>query len=209
MARLSSREKCLEFFASTGVYSPRNARFSQTKTLRPTVQLSRKDLSWLFRKPIAKRQPSKPELKSITPNMRIPSDETAYSSRTTPIWRKPRASISFSTTAIWGMGLWVAVAAGVAILLLDQVAVAVLLWTARCASEFRLQMAALDPAGHGVRVDPQRLCKTVGGVEAPVVLETHSFQLEVNSSYRARVSGSLQLQTDSLIAHPRIPGQNR
>ena len=78
------------------------------------MQLSRKLLSWLFLRPIAKRQPSKPELRSITPNMRIPSDETAYSSRTTPIWRNPRASISFSTTAIWGMGLWVAVAAGVA-----------------------------------------------------------------------------------------------
>ena len=57
--------------------------------------------------------PSKPELRSITPNIFMPSDETAYSSRTTPIWRKLRASISFSTTAIWGMGLWVAVAAGV------------------------------------------------------------------------------------------------
>ena len=73
-----------------------------------------KILSWLFRRPIAKRHPSKPELKSITPNMRIPSADTAYSSCTTPIWRKPSASISFSTTAIWGMGLWVAVAAGVA-----------------------------------------------------------------------------------------------
>src|SRR5208337_2225978 len=38
---------------------------------RPTVQLSRKLLSWLFRKPMAKRHPSKPELKSITPNIRI------------------------------------------------------------------------------------------------------------------------------------------
>ena len=75
---------------------------------------SRKLLSWLFRKPMAKRQPSKPELRSITPNIRIPSAETAYSSRTTPIWRKPSASISFSTTAIWGMGLWVAVPTGVA-----------------------------------------------------------------------------------------------
>jgi hypothetical protein len=44
----------------------------------PTVQLSRKDLSWLFRKPMAKRHPSKPELRSITPSMRIPSDETAF-----------------------------------------------------------------------------------------------------------------------------------
>src|SRR5208337_5647302 len=94
------------------------------------------------------------------------------------------------------------------ILLLDQVAVAVLLWASRCASEFGLQMAALDPAGHGVRVDPQRLRKTVGGVETPVMLEPHPLQLEVDSGYRTRVSGSLQLETDSLIAHPRIPRQN-
>jgi len=51
--------------------------------------------------------------KSITPNIRIPSAETAYSSRTTPIWRKLSASISFSTTSIWGIGWWVAVAAGI------------------------------------------------------------------------------------------------
>ena len=72
------------------------AYFSHTKTLRPTVQRSRKLLSWLLRRPMANRQPSKPEVKSITPNMRIPSDDTAYSSRPTPIWRKPSASISFS-----------------------------------------------------------------------------------------------------------------
>src|SRR5664279_5268790 len=47
------------------------------------------------------------------------------------------------------------------ILLLDQVAVAVLLRASCRASEFGLQMAALDPARHGVRVDPQRLRKTV------------------------------------------------
>jgi hypothetical protein len=51
------------------------------------------------------RQPSKPELRSITPNIFIPLDDTAYSSRTTPIWWKLRASISFSTTAMCGMGL--------------------------------------------------------------------------------------------------------
>src|SRR6516225_10088239 len=75
---------------------------------------SRNDLSWLFLRPIANRHPSKPELRSITPNIFMPSDETAYSSRTTPIWRKLSASISFSTTAICGMVLWVAVPAGVA-----------------------------------------------------------------------------------------------
>src|ERR1017187_10865940 len=51
-------------------------------------------------------------LRSITPNMRIPSADTVYSSCTTPIWRKPSATVSFSTTAICGMGLWAAVAAG-------------------------------------------------------------------------------------------------
>jgi len=80
------------------------------------VQLRRNDLSWLFRRPIANLHPSNPELKSITPNIFMPSDETAYSSRTTPICRKLRASISFSTTVMWGIGLWVAVPAGVATL---------------------------------------------------------------------------------------------
>ena len=94
------------------------------------------------------------------------------------------------------------------ILLLDQVAVAVLLWASRRASEFGLQMAALDPAGYCMGIDPQRLRKTVGGVEAPVMLETHPLQLEVDSGNGSGVSGSLQLQTDSLVAHPRIPGQN-
>src|SRR5664279_5356307 len=89
------------------------------------------------------------------------------------------------------------------ILLLDQVAVAVLLWTSCCASEFGLQMAALDPASYCMGVDPQRLRKTVGGIEAPVMFEPHPLQLEVDSGYGARVSGGLQLQTDSLVAHPR------
>src|SRR5664279_1082128 len=84
------------------------------------------------------------------------------------------------------------------ILLLDQVAVAVLLWASCRASEFGLQMAALDPARHGVRVDPQRLSKTVGGVKAPVMLETHPLQLEVDSGYRAGVPRSLQLETNPL-----------
>ena len=94
------------------------------------------------------------------------------------------------------------------ILLLDQVAVAVLLWAARCAAEFGFQMAALDPASYCMGVDPQRLRKAVGGIEAPVMFETHPLKLEVDSGYGARVSGSFQLQTDSLVAHPRIPGQN-
>src|SRR5271166_3136716 len=94
------------------------------------------------------------------------------------------------------------------ILLVDQVAVAVLLWASCCAAEFGFQMSALDPASYCMRIDPQRLRKTVGGVEAPVMLESHPLQLEVDSGHGARVSGSLQLQTDSLVAHPRMPRQN-
>src|SRR5271165_5937128 len=69
-------------------------------------------------------------------------------------------------------------------------------------------MAALDPASHGVRVDPQRLRKAVGGIEAPVMLETHPLKLEVDSGYRARVSGSRQLQPDAFVAHPCVAGEN-
>jgi hypothetical protein len=89
------------------------------------------------------------------------------------------------------------------ILLLDRVAVAVPLRASRCASEFGLQMAALDPAPDGVRADPLRLRRTVGGVETPAMLEPHPLQLKVDSGYRARVSGTLQLEPDAFIAHPR------
>jgi hypothetical protein len=43
--------------------------FSQTKTRSPVVMASRKDLSWLLRMPIAKRQPSKPVARSKTSNI--------------------------------------------------------------------------------------------------------------------------------------------
>jgi hypothetical protein len=68
--------------------------------------------------------------------------------------------------------------------------------------------AALDPSCHRVRINSQRLRETAGGIEAPVVLETHSFQLEVNSSYRACVSGRPQLEADAFIAHPCVAGKN-
>jgi hypothetical protein len=55
------------------------------------VQLNQKLLSWLLRKAMANRHHSKPELRSITPNIFVPSDETAFSFRTTPIWLKQRA----------------------------------------------------------------------------------------------------------------------
>src|SRR5271165_3279628 len=69
-------------------------------------------------------------------------------------------------------------------------------------------MAAFDPPRNCVGVNSQRLRETIGGIEAPVILEPHSFQLEVNSSYRARVSGGLQLEAYALVAHPRIARQN-
>src|SRR5664279_2013694 len=94
------------------------------------------------------------------------------------------------------------------ILLMDQVAVAVLLRASCRASEFSLQMAALDPAGYCMGIDPQRLRKAVAGVEAPVILEPHSFQLEVDSSYRACISGRFQLEADAFIAHPCVAGEN-
>src|SRR5664280_3002564 len=106
------------------------------------------------------------------------------------------------------------------ILLMDQVAVAVLLRASCRASEFGLQMAAPDPARHGVRVDPQCLRKTVGGVEAAVMLETHPLQLRwipvtvreypaafsfrrIRSSlihaYRDRIPSSASLHGSSLV----------
>src|SRR5664279_4442032 len=75
------------------------------------------------------------------------------------------------------------------ILLLDQIAVAVLLWASCRASEFGLQMAALDPASYCMGVDPQRLRKAVGGIEVPVMLELHPLQLEVDSGNGSRVPG--------------------
>ena len=64
--------------------------------------------------------------------------------------------------------------------LLHEIALPVLLWRTSCPSKFGLQMPALDPARNDVRIDPQHLSKAVGGVTAPVVLEFHSFQLEMD-----------------------------
>ena len=57
------------------------------------------------------------------------------------------------------------------VFLLQEIAAPVLLPCACCPSGFGLQMPALDPARNDVRIDPQRLSKTVGGVKAPAVLE--------------------------------------
>lgn len=50
------------------------------------------DLSLEFLTPIENRHPSKVVSRSRTPNIFIPWPETAYSSRTTEIWRKLRVS---------------------------------------------------------------------------------------------------------------------
>ena len=55
-------------------------------------------------------------------------------------------------------------------------------------------MPALDPAGNAMRIDAERLRKTIGGVRAPVVFELHSFQLEVDPGDSTGVSASLNLR---------------
>src|ERR1039457_4695644 len=50
---------------------------------------------------------------SMTPNMFMPSLETAYSSAATPIFRSPKVSTKALTTSACGIGLWVAVPKGV------------------------------------------------------------------------------------------------
>src|ERR1035438_2297760 len=54
-------------------------------------------LSLAFLMPIEKRTPVMPSSRSSTPNIRMPSCETAYSSRTTSMRRTPRGSRSAST----------------------------------------------------------------------------------------------------------------
>ena len=95
------------------------------------------------------------------------------------------------------------------VFLVDEIDVSVLLLASRGTAELCFQMSALDPARHGVWIDPQRLRKTVGGVEAPVGFEPHASQLEVNGRFGTGISVSFQLEANALIAHPRIPGQNR
>jgi len=76
-----------------GVKSPLNAMFQHTNTLTPQQRPRRKLLSCEFRMPIANRQHASIWVsKSRTPNIFMPSAETAYSSLTTPMWRKLRVS---------------------------------------------------------------------------------------------------------------------
>ena len=69
------------------------------------------------------------------------------------------------------------------IFLAYQIDVAVLLFPTRRAAELCFEVAALDPARHRVGVNSQRLREAIGGIEAGIVLELHSPQLEVNSGY--------------------------
>jgi len=64
----------------------------------------RMDLSLEFRIPIAKRHSSKVVSRTSTPNTFMPSFETAYSSRTTEIWRTPSVSTRVPTISECGIG---------------------------------------------------------------------------------------------------------
>ena len=77
------------------------------------------------------------------------------------------------------------------VFLVDEVNVAVLLFSSRGAATLGFQVASLDPPGHRVLVNSQRLRETIGGIEAPVMLEPHPLQLEVNRGHGAWVSAPL------------------
>src|SRR5262249_24576098 len=69
----SSNEKDFECFAKTGVKSPLNAIFEQTKTRYPQTSASRIVLSCELRKPMENRHPRIYVSRSRTPNRRMPS----------------------------------------------------------------------------------------------------------------------------------------
>src|SRR5664279_1427362 len=94
------------------------------------------------------------------------------------------------------------------VFLVDEIDIAVLLFSSCGAATLGFQVAAFYPPSHRVRVNSQSLCETVGGIESPVVLETHSFQLEVDCRYGAGVPGRFQLEADAFIAHPCVAGEN-
>ncbi len=81
----STRFSDFECFARTGVKSPLNAILLQTKTRYPQVSASLMVLSWLFLSPMEKRAPCISVSRSSTPNIFMPSGDTAYSSWTTPM----------------------------------------------------------------------------------------------------------------------------
>lgn len=67
-----------------------------------------RDLLCELRRPRLKRHPLKAVSSSMTPNILMPSPETAYCSACTAICRKPSVSTSALTTSWCGMGLWAA-----------------------------------------------------------------------------------------------------
>src|SRR5215469_5832870 len=69
-------------------------------------------------------------------------------------------------------------------------------------------MTAPNPAGYCVRINSQRLRRTIGRIEAGIVLELHAPQLQVNAGCATRVAGSLELQANSLVTHPGIAREN-
>src|ERR1035438_6532657 len=94
------------------------------------------------------------------------------------------------------------------VFLVDEISIPVLLFSSCGTTKFGFEVAAFDPPRHCVGINSQSLCEPAGGIEAAVMLEPHSFQLEVDSGHGARVSSGLQLEARALVAHPRIPGQN-
>src|SRR5581483_10986562 len=94
------------------------------------------------------------------------------------------------------------------IFLTNQIDVTILLLSPRCSAQPCFEMTAPDPACYCVRINSQRLRKTIGRVEAGIVLELHAAQLQVDSGCAARVPCSLQLQANALVTHPRIAREN-
>src|ERR1035438_6531863 len=80
------------------------------------------------------------------------------------------------------------------VFLVDEINIPVLLLRSRGAAQLGFEVAALDPPCHRVGINSQSLCESAGGIEAPVILEPHSFQLEVNCSYRACIFAAFELK---------------
>src|SRR5512146_1688662 len=86
--------------------------------------------------------------------------------------------------------------------LANQVNVAVLLLAACGSAQGGLQPPGVDPAGYSMGIDSKGLRQTVGRIEFPAFLESHTLQLQMNRRRGSRVSGSLELQAQPLVAHP-------
>lgn len=89
-----------------------------------------------------------------------------------------------------------------------QVYVPVLCLTAGRAAERCFQAPSVDPAYDRMEIDPKNLCEAIGRIEASVLLECHSSQLQMNRSHCPSVPGSLKLEVKPPIAHKGIARQN-